>query len=88
MDAATNAIIGPWAQFGVWGSVTIALGVVVLFLYRSNDKRTEAHMAAVQKCHDTTLDITVKQIESQNRMSEALDGNSTVMKAALEALKR
>lgn len=84
MDAATNAIIGPWAQFGVWGSVTLALGVVVIFLYRALDKRTEAHMAAVQQCHDKTLDMTVKQIDSQNRMSDSLDGLKDVVKAVLE----
>lgn len=88
MDAATNAIIGPWAQYGALGSVVLALGFICWRLWAALDKRTEAHMEAVEKCHSTTLDITVKNIEAQNRMSEALDGNSTVMKAALEALKK
>jgi hypothetical protein len=84
----TQAIIAPWMQLGVVGSVVIGLGFVCWALWRSLDKRTEAHMAAVEKCHATTLDITIKNIEAQNRMSDALDGNSQIMKAALEALKK
>ena len=84
----TQAIIGPWAQYGALGSVVIALGFICWRLWQALDKRTEAHMAAVESCHEKTMDITIKNIEAQNRMSESLDNNSTVMKAALEALKR
>lgn len=84
----TQVIIGPWAQYGVLGSVVVALGLVCWKLWQALDKRTEAHMAAVERCHEKTLDMTIKNIEAQNRMSDALDGNSKVMQAALEALKR
>ncbi len=83
----TQAIIAPWTQLGIVGSVVMALGAIGMALWRALDKRTEAHMSAVEKCHAQTLDITVKQIEAQNRMSDALDRNSEVMKAGLEALK-
>ena len=82
-----QAIVGPWAQYGIAGSVVIALGFVCWRLWGALDKRTEAHMAAVAKCHEQTMEITLKNIEAQNRMSDALDNNSEVMKAALDALK-
>jgi hypothetical protein len=81
--ATPQTILAFWAVFA-----TIFGGLIGWRLWKALDQRTAAHMAAVEKCHDSTLDITVKNIEAQNRMSEALDGNSNVMKAALEALKK
>jgi len=83
----TQAIIAPWMQYGVLGSVVIGLGVVTVALWRALDKRTEAHMAAVEKCHAQTLDITSKQIEANNRLSSSMDGLEQVVKAALDVVK-
>ena len=83
----TAAGLAPWAQMGILGSVVIALAGTVVLLWRQLDRRTESHLQAVQRCHDQTLDITVRKIESDNKLAHALDGLERVVETALDALK-
>lgn len=84
----TQAIIAPWMQYGALGSVVIALGVVVMMQWRRINELSAAHLAEVKTCAAQTLDITLKKIEGDHRLADALEGNSKVMEAALAALKR
>lgn len=88
MDTATNAIIAPWAQYGALGAVVIALGVAVLLLWRSLDARTAAHLQAVEKCHEQTLGITIKQTETNGKLANAMEGLEGAVRAVLDVVKR
>lgn len=86
MDAATTAIIAPWAQYGILGSVVLALGVVVALQWKRINAVIDAHLAEVKACNAQTLDLTVKKIESDNKLADALEGVEKVVEAALRAL--
>lgn len=88
MDQVTAAVLGPWQQFGLVGSVVIALSAAIVMLWRALDSRTVAHLRAVEKCHEQTLDISVKQTEANNRMASALDGLEKVVETALAAMRK
>ncbi len=45
-------------------------------------------ISEIKCCGTERTEILTKNIEAQHRISDALDGNSQVMKAALDALKR
>lgn len=83
----TQAIIAPWMQYGVLGSVVIGLGVITVALWRALDKRTEAHMAAVERCHQQNLETNLKYAEACNRLSNSMVGLEQVVKAALDVVK-
>jgi hypothetical protein len=87
MDATTNAIVGPWAQLGIVGSVVLALGVVVVWLMRELTAARAAHIAEVKACGAQTLDLALKKIESDNKLANALEGVEKVVEAALLALR-
>ena len=84
----TAAIVAPWMQLGVVGSVVIALGLVCSYLWRSLTAARDAHLAEVKACHATTIDLVVKKIESDNKLADALEGVERVVEAALAAIKR
>lgn len=84
----TSAILGPWAQFGLVGSVTIALGVVVIYLWRALHEAKAAHLAEVKACNAQMLDLTIKKIEADNSLAKALEGLEKVVDTALEALRK
>jgi hypothetical protein len=84
----TGAIIAPWAQFGIVGSVTLALGVAVIYLWRSLHEAKEAHLAEVRACAAQMLDVTIRKIESDNRLADALEGVEKVVEAALAAMRK
>lgn len=84
----TAAVIAPWMQLGVVGSVVIALGLVCVYLWRSLTDARSAHLAEVKACAAQTLDITIKKIESDNKLADALEGVERVVEAALAAIKR
>jgi hypothetical protein len=89
MDPAlTAAGLGPWAQLGIVGSVVIALAGTVILLWRALSQTRAEHMADVRACHAQTLDITIRKIESDNKLAHALEGVEKVVGAALDALKR
>lgn len=82
------AVIAPWMQLGVVGSVVIALGIVCVYLWRSLTVARADHLAEVKACAAQTLDITVKKIEGDHRLADALEGNSKVMEMALQQLRK
>jgi hypothetical protein len=84
----TAAIVAPWMQLGVVGSVVLALGAVCAYLWRSLTAARDAHLAEVKACAAQTLDITIKKIESDNKLADALEGVERVVEAALAAIKR
>jgi UDP-N-acetylmuramyl pentapeptide synthase len=45
-------------------------------------------ISEIKSCGAERTELFGKHLEASNRMSDALDGNSQVMKAALEALKK
>ena len=84
----TSAIIGPWAQLGIVGSVVIALAIVVIYLWRALHEAKAAHLAEVKACGAQMLDMTVKKIESDNKLADALEGVEKIVEAALAALRK
>jgi hypothetical protein len=68
----TQAIIAPWMQLGIVGSVVIALGVVVVMQWRRINEVTAAHMADVKACGLRSEDLLTKKIESDNALTIAL----------------
>jgi hypothetical protein len=73
MDAATSAIVAPWAQYGILGSVVLALGVVVIFQWRHINDLVAAHMADVKACADRYADLMGKKIESDNALTNVIE---------------
>jgi hypothetical protein len=83
-----NSILGPWAQLGIVGSVVIALGLCVIYLWRQLTDSRAAHLAEVKACAAQTLDIAMKKIESDNNLARALEGVEKIVETALDALKK
>jgi hypothetical protein len=73
MDAAATAIVAPWAQYGILGSVVLALGVVVVFQWRHINYVVAAHMADVKACADRYADLMTKKIESDNALTNVIE---------------
>ena len=89
MDATlTAAGLGPWAQLGVVGSVVVALSGTVVLLWRALSHTRAEHLDELRNCHAQTLDITVRKIESDNKLAHALEGLEAVVKTALDTLRR
>ncbi len=84
----TATVVAPWMQLGVVGSVVIVLGIVCVFLWRSLSDARRDHLAEVKACAATTLDITIRKIDSDNKLADALEGVERVVEAALAAIKR
>lgn len=84
----TSAIVAPWAQLGIIGTVTLALGVATIYLWRELRAAKAEHLAEVKACAAQMLDVTVKKIESDNKLADALEGVEKVVEAALAALRR
>jgi hypothetical protein len=79
MEAATNAVIAPWAQLGIIGSVVLALGIVVAILWRSLNNTRDAHMADVKACSERTEAMLGKQFDSNNNLAKAMEGLERVI---------
>ena len=84
----TAAGLGPWTQLGIVGSVVVALAGTVVLLWRTLSQTRAEHLAELRSCHAQTLDITIRQIESDNKLARALEGLEAVVKAALDALRK
>lgn len=83
MNDPVSAVMGPWAQLGIVGSVVIALGIVCVFLWRALSDSKKDHLAEVKFCAAQMLDVTVKKIESDNKLADALEGLERVVETAL-----
>ena len=88
MEKAIDAALAPWAGLGIAGSVVVALALIAIYLWRELQGARAALLAEVKACHLQMLDITVKRIESENKMAEALEGLERVIETALAALRK
>jgi len=68
----TQAIIAPWAQLGVVGSVVIALGAICFLQWKHINALRDAHLADVKACGAKTEDLLSRKIESDNALTMAL----------------
>jgi hypothetical protein len=73
MDPALNAIIAPWAQLGIVGSIVLALGVTVYLQWRHIVELYAAHLADVKACAASNADLLLKKTESDNALANALE---------------
>jgi hypothetical protein len=73
MDPALNAIIAPWAQLGIVGSIVLALGVTVYLQWRHIVDLYSAHLADVKACAASNADLLLKKTESDNALANALE---------------
>ena len=55
MDPALNAIIGPWAQLGIVGSIVLALGATVYLQWQHIKACSAAHLADVKAFGENAL---------------------------------
>ena len=69
----TTAIIAPWAQLGIVGSVVLALGAVAWMQWHHIKTLGAAHLLDVKACGDRYADLLSKKIESDNALANALD---------------
>ena len=86
MDPALNHILAPWAQYGVLGSVVIALGVVNIVQWRRNealqgrcDALQEARRQDSEKCGERFVEMLVRNLETQNRMADGMEAFERVV---------
>ncbi len=80
MDAALNAIVGPWSQLGILGSVVLARGAVIIFLWRRHealqraiDALYEARLADRERYSDRIADLLVRSLDTSNRVSDGME---------------
>lgn len=73
MEKATDAIIAPWAQYGVVGAVVLALGFAVVLLWRRNVEQQGAHLADVRAFGEKYADLLGKKIESDNALAGVMN---------------
>lgn len=69
----TQAIIAPWTQLGIVGSVVLALGAIALMQWRHINSLRDAHLADVKACGDKTEAMLVRKIESDNALANAIE---------------
>jgi hypothetical protein len=73
MDPALNAIIGPWAQLGIVGSVVLALGATVYMQWQHIKACSAAHLADVKAFGEKYADVLIKKSESDNALANAIE---------------
>lgn len=73
MDPALNHILAPWAQFGIVGSVVLALGAVAWLQWRHIVALGAAHLADVKACGDRHAELLARKIESDNALANAIE---------------
>ena len=73
MDPALNSIVGPWGQFGIVGSIVVALGKVRFLQWKHIKECAAAHLADVKACADKHADLMARKIESDNALANALE---------------
>ena len=88
MDQVTSAVLGPWQQLGLVGSIVIALGAALAWTVRMLLSANKDHLSEVRACSAQVQDLTLKKIESDNKLADALEGLERVVETALGALKR
>lgn len=84
----TQAIIAPWMQLGIVGSVVIALAVVVVWQRKRIDETQAAHLAEVKSCAAQTMDLMLKKIASDDKLADALGAVERIVETALNTMKR
>lgn len=88
MNDPLTPIIGPWGQFGVLGLVVALLIWVAYHLWQKLHAAQTAHLAEVKSCATVMQDVAVKKIESELKMANALEGLETVVKTALDSMRK
>jgi len=66
------------------GPVQLVLAIGLVFFVIVTLWLGKRLLAQQQECHAQTLDITIKKIESDNRLADALEG----LERVIEAIKR
>jgi hypothetical protein len=72
MDPLT-AILGPWGQFGIFGSIVIALGTVVVFQWQHIKNVTAAHLADVKEFGKTYADVLLENSKTNTALANAIE---------------
>lgn len=97
-DKVADAVITPWIQMGIVGSVVLALAVVVIVLWRrdtaaSTARATEmremndARLKEVRECGAQYLETTKQLMTSNNKLADSLEGLERIVESALARLK-
>lgn len=87
MDAALNAILGPWAQLGITGSVVIALALANIVQWRRHEALRRA-MEAVQEARlsdrdkqfDRMVALLATSLETSNRVADGMEAMERIFK--------
>jgi hypothetical protein len=68
-----NAIIGPWGQWGIVGSVVVALGTVCYIQWNHIKTQAAAHLADVKAYGDKYAEILVENSKTQTALANAIE---------------
>jgi hypothetical protein len=73
MDPALNAVIGPWGQWGIVGSVVIALGVVCFMQWSHIKAQSAAHLADVKAYGDKYAELLLENNKTMTALASAIE---------------
>ena len=69
----TSAIIAPWAQYGIVGSVVVGLGFAYWRKSVAYDKAKDDHIADVKEHAKELQSVVARNTESNNNLANAID---------------
>lgn len=69
----TAVIIAPWAQYGIAGSVVVALGVVCVMQWRHIKEQAAAHLADVKAYGDKYAELLVENNKTMTALANAIE---------------
>jgi hypothetical protein len=72
MDPLT-AILGPWAQLGIVGSIVVALGTVCVYQWQHIKAQAAAHLADVKVYADKYSDVLLETSKTQTALANAIE---------------
>lgn len=73
MDPTLNSILGPWGQFGIIGSVVIALGATVFLQWHHIKTLSAAHLADVKAYGDKYAELLIENSKTQTALANAIE---------------
>lgn len=69
----TNVIIAPWAQYGIAGSVVVALGAVCFMQWKHIKEQSAAHLADVKGFAKEYALLLVENNKTMTALASAIE---------------
>jgi hypothetical protein len=68
-----SAILGPWAQLGIVGSIVIALGSVCYLQWQHIKEQAAAHLADVKAMAEKHAELLVENTKTLTALANAIE---------------